>query len=290
MSTRPPKVPADLKACFRPFYTLIHAEDRYVTQTVYEQYALARRDASKVNIAIRHDVDIAFDRVLPLAEYEHGLGVRASYYFLTDTAPYDLWHSDVPRRLIALGHEVGLHSDHRYEELALGRDGLARLREDVERLSELCGERIHGVVWHGGKHLRPLGAHNYDLYETLEASDLGLEYHDAVLYQEGTRKWCCKQLLTDGENNLRFVPGKMKHQLEAASAGDDVLFVGHPVMMFRGGAKVALEYPTFPHLSPPVPRTLALDLKSLLAYNKAYLGERKVRWIRRLLSVVERLS
>jgi hypothetical protein len=33
-----------------------------------------------------------------------------------------------------------------------------------------------------------------------------------------------------------------------------------------------------------------MDLKSLLAYNKAYLGDRKVRWVRRLLALVERFS
>ncbi|MAG93331.1 MAG: hypothetical protein CMJ48_06230, partial [Planctomycetaceae bacterium] len=190
--------PAELKTCFRPFYKLISENERYLTQTVYEQYGLERRDPAKVNIAIRHDVDVAFDRVLTLAEYEHDIGIRASYYFLTDTAPYRLWDSDVPRRLIELGHEVGLHSDHRYEEVALGRDGLARLREDVARLSELCGRPIRGVVWHGGKHLRPVQAHNYELYESLTAGELGLEYHDAALYHEGTRKWRCSHLLTDG--------------------------------------------------------------------------------------------
>ena len=195
---------------FRVFYAAIADNPKIHHQTVFEQYALERRHSKCVNVAIRHDVDLALDLVLPLAEYERMLSIRASYYFLTKTAPYDLWNSNVPRRIAQMGHEVGLHSDHAYEAKALHADGLARIREDVKRLSDLAGVPVKGMVWHGGKHAKALGIHNYDLYEKVPAQDLGLVYHDAALYHPRTRKWKCAHLLSDSENNLRFVPGKIK--------------------------------------------------------------------------------
>jgi hypothetical protein len=273
--------PKGLKHCFRVFYDELANGNDYHVQTVYAHFHQGLKPPGKKLIAIRHDVDIALGLVLSLAEFEANLGFSSTYYFLTDTAPYRIWESDVPRQLVKLGHEVGLHSDHNYEQVALRRDGLQRLRDDVRRLGDQCGEPIRGVVWHGGKHLPPLGITNYDLYADLPATALGLEYHDSALYQPGTRKWRTTKLLSDGENNLRFVPGKPRRVLRSLKPGDDLLFVGHPFMMFNQGFRHPMKYPAYPHLSPPRSRTLLMDLKSLLAYNKADLKpwqQRFVRW------------
>lgn len=279
-----------LKHCFQLFYDCICDDSRFAVDTVSKVYAQRDRRNDKVNIALRHDVDLSLNLALPLAEFEAEQGLRASYYFLTDTAPYDVWNSDVPRRLVEIGHEVGLHSDHMYEQCALGRDGLARLREDVKRLSDAAGAPVEGVIWHGGRHILPYETNNYELYRELDAAELGVEYHDAILYHPGTTKWCAKALLTDGENNLRFVPNKVKSVLASLNPGEDLLFVGHPENMFHAKMRAPLSYPPYPNLKPPRTRTFLMDMKSCLAYNKAYLGPRKTRWLRSTIQMLERFS
>lgn len=283
------KPPRELMRPFRVLYETLAGDGRYAVRPVVEHFAREERDAGKVNVCIRHDVDIALDFVPALAAYEAALGLRATYYFLTDTAPYRVWESDIPRRVAELGHEVGVHSDHHYEQLALGRDGLARLREDVERMSEHAGTEVLGIAWHGGKHIAAYEANNYDLYKDVEPADLGLEYHDRVFYTEGTRTWRSDTILSDGENSLRFVPGKPRAVLEGASVGQDLLVVTHPFMMIPPSARPTPRYPDYPHLSPPHRRTLRADLRSCLAYNKQYLGPTRTKWLRKTVELVEKL-
>lgn len=285
MGLKPPK---GLKKCFRAFYNEITNRDVFSSGTVRDHYFEKRLFPDKVNVCVRHDVDIAIDLVLPLAEYEASWGISASYYFLTDTAPYRIWQSDIPRKLVELGHEVGLHSDHFYEQLALNRDGLARLREDIRKLSELCGKNISGVVWHGGKHLTPFKIRNYDLYKDIAPQSLNLDYHDAALYIPNTMKWAANELISDGENNLRFIPGKVRKTVKKMLPGQQLLFIGHPFMMFEQGFQHRMDYPNYPYLSPPNKRNFVMDLKSLVAYNKEYLGEKRTEKIKTLINWLEK--
>ncbi len=284
------KPPAGLRRAFVNMYERLARDARIRVRPVVEHYARGERDAGLVNVCIRHDVDIRLDRAVEIARYEADLGLRSSWYFLTDTAPYRVWESDIPREIAAMGHEVGVHSDHLYEQLALGRDGLARLREDVRRMAEHARATIHGVCWHGGKHIAAFGANNYDLYKDIPPAELGLEYHDAVFYHEGTRKWRCDRIISDGENNLRFVPGKPGRVLDEADAGADILVVTHPFMMYPLRFPPSVRYPDYPHLSPPRKRTLVMDLKSCIAYNKEYLGKTRTDRLRRLVNRLERIG
>jgi hypothetical protein len=284
------RAPRGLGRAFVRMYEALAGDGRVVVRPVVEHFARDERGADRVNVCIRHDVDIRLDKVLELAEYERALGLRSSWYFLTDTAPYRVWESDVPRRVAEMGHEVGVHSDHLYEQLALGRDGLARLREDVERMSAHAGSRVRGVCWHGGKHIAAFKANNYDLYKDIPAGELGLEYHDSVFYHPGTRKWRSTQILSDGENSLRFVPGKPASVIAQINPGEDLLIVTHPFMMYPLRFPPTVRYPAYPHLSPPRKRTLVMDLKSCLAYNKPYLGEEKTERLRRAIALLERMG
>ena len=59
---------------------------------------------------LRHDIDFSPAAALRLAEMEAARGVRATYFLLLNTFYYNLLspeHTDVPRRIAELGHEVG---------------------------------------------------------------------------------------------------------------------------------------------------------------------------------------
>ena len=63
---------------------------------------------------LRHDVDVDYLGVLPLAEIEHSLGIKSTWYFLPDCPIYNLCSSELKNILSVLheqGHQIGLHVD-----------------------------------------------------------------------------------------------------------------------------------------------------------------------------------
>lgn len=72
------------------------------------------------DLYLRHDVDLSLEAALELARVEHELGVRATYFLMTESAFYNL-DSHVGRETLAQlrqwGHAVGLHAVHPRAEL-----------------------------------------------------------------------------------------------------------------------------------------------------------------------------
>jgi len=63
---------------------------------------------------LRHDVDYSPAAALRMAEIEQKVGCRATYFVLLSSPFYNLLseqHRAFPRRLVELGHDVGLHYD-----------------------------------------------------------------------------------------------------------------------------------------------------------------------------------
>lgn len=63
---------------------------------------------------LRHDVDVDYLGVLPMAEIEHSLGMRSTWYFLSDCPIYNLCSRelrDIIYQLHEQGHQIGLHID-----------------------------------------------------------------------------------------------------------------------------------------------------------------------------------
>ena len=72
------------------------------------------------DLFLRHDVDLSLEAALEMARVEHELGVRATYFLMTESAFYNL-DSHVghyaQRQLRQWGHAVGLHAVHPRAEL-----------------------------------------------------------------------------------------------------------------------------------------------------------------------------
>ena len=65
------------------------------------------------DVFLRHDVDLALDAALRLAELEAERGATATYFLMTESVFYNLASEEGARaieRLRALGHRVGLHA------------------------------------------------------------------------------------------------------------------------------------------------------------------------------------
>lgn len=66
-------------------------------------------------IFLRHDVDLALDAAVRMAELEAELGVSATYFLMTRSVFYNLASREgeaTLERLRGLGHRVGLHAVH----------------------------------------------------------------------------------------------------------------------------------------------------------------------------------
>lgn len=106
----------------------------------------------KEYLILRHDIDYSTDAALKMAEFENGIGVRATYFLLFSSRFYNLLDAsniDVPKKLFALGHEVGLHYDigviQRADEKGDGKSVFSR---QVDLLSSLVGEEVVSVAMH----------------------------------------------------------------------------------------------------------------------------------------------
>lgn len=87
-------------------------------------------------VILRHDIDTSLDQAVRLAELEAEMGVKSTYFVLLRTDFYNAasqQSQEQLRRILTLGHEIGLH----FDEVAYGKT----LTEDEtkENIIKECG-------------------------------------------------------------------------------------------------------------------------------------------------------
>ena len=138
---------------------------------------------------LRHDVDKRPHCALKMAQLEHQMGIRGTYYFRCMPAS---WDETVMRQIAIMGHEIGYH----YEDLTLvnGDHGQAirHFEQQLSRLREIYP--VKTICMHGS----PLSKFdNRDLWKHYNYRDYGIigePYFDVdfskVMYLTATgRRW-----------------------------------------------------------------------------------------------------
>jgi len=74
----------------------------------FSQYIEQQLLTDKRLIILRHDVEARYGNALRMAEFQHSMGIRGSYYFRITGRP---GNEEVIRKIAALGHEIGYHYD-----------------------------------------------------------------------------------------------------------------------------------------------------------------------------------
>lgn len=104
---------------------------------------------------VRHDIDVSVRRALPMAEIEAELGVRATYMVIPTSALYSLedpWVRYALRRLVTLGHDVGLHIDLTPEQRAAGGEMIQMAMPSIaaarEELGAILAEPVETISYH----------------------------------------------------------------------------------------------------------------------------------------------
>jgi hypothetical protein len=100
---------------------------------------------------LRHDVDYSPAAALRLARLEAEAGWRATYFLLPNGPYYNLLdpaHASLARRLVDLGHEVGLHYDVRLFHAAPRAAWADLLDAQARVLALLSGEPVVSIAMH----------------------------------------------------------------------------------------------------------------------------------------------
>ncbi len=102
---------------------------------------------------LRHDVDNSLEKAVTLAELEASIGVKSTYFVLISSDFYNVFsrHArDSLNRIIACGHEIGLHFDETVYPKNSEPAMIEHIREETERLQDVLpdGRTVSVVSMH----------------------------------------------------------------------------------------------------------------------------------------------
>jgi len=100
-------------------------------------------------VILRHDIDMDIGRAVDLAEIEHKMGVKSTYYVLISSDFYNAFSKKnikLLQYIKNMGHEIGLHFDEeKYEKEASILDAIER---EINILEQFLGDKVLSVSMH----------------------------------------------------------------------------------------------------------------------------------------------
>lgn len=179
------------------------------------------------HLLLRHDIDMSIARALELAELEHQMGVSSSYFVMITNELYNAFCSENARKLrkiIELGHDVGLHIDlaiydideATYEQV---------IRREVSLLEQIVDTRVTLVSYH-----RPATLLQGVDYERIRLPGLICTYEPRYFREIG---FC-----SDSRGGW-YHGHPLDH--EAVAAGRALQLVTHPIWWTAEGAETARD-------------------------------------------------
>lgn len=120
-------------------------------QLGYEVRRFDDYDRDRAHLILRHDVDFSLNDAVRLGELESDHNAEAYYYVLLRSKFYNVFNPEELRgikRLVALGHNIGLHFD---ASLYVGcdRDDLeAHAVTECSLLEDLLGTKVDSISFH----------------------------------------------------------------------------------------------------------------------------------------------
>jgi hypothetical protein len=101
-------------------------------------------------LVLRHDIDVSLEPALKMAEIEHEMGVKSTYFVWLSGEGYNLLEGRnvcIMKKICTLGHEIGLHYD-TYQYECYGRDDAEALKMEIDILENLLGRKITAISCH----------------------------------------------------------------------------------------------------------------------------------------------
>ncbi|TFG34235.1 hypothetical protein EU527_04240 [Candidatus Thorarchaeota archaeon] len=185
----------------------------------FQDYTESRIDFDRINVFIRHDVDISLKRTRKMVEVEKEMGIYSTYLFRLHAEKYTFEEAiPIIRQLSNEGFEIGLH----YETLAVAKGNRSKAIEllvhDIERLRKITPIRV--VAAHGQKNYR-----NRDIWIDMDKEELEVSSAYEMKYD--------LYLSDAGGKRLRDKDGKyLFDRVYEAKPGDIVQVLIHPDWWF----------------------------------------------------------
>jgi len=149
----------------------------FITYKEYKEYISKNRKF----VLWRHDVDYSVHRGYKLAKIEAELGVRATYFILLHSTGYNVFEKevyDLIRKIISLGHEIGLHFDPTWWGLLDEEKLEEKIKFEIGILEKLFDKEIYVLSLHNPSP----DIENYDKYSLDELSEMYPQYFKDVFY------------------------------------------------------------------------------------------------------------
>lgn len=200
-------------------------DNGYTPLTVY---SFLTGTSKRKSVILRHDVDRKPKNALNMAELEHGLEIKATYYF---RYPYT-FHPDMIKVIHGLGHEVGYH----YEVLSKAKGDFKRaIKLFEEELREIRKSvEIKTICMHGS----PLSKFDnrdlwsrYDFREFDIVGEAYLSMNNVTYLSDTGRSWNWKNKLRDfmSDQNDGLVVNTTDDLMEFVKHNQEYLYIlTHP--------------------------------------------------------------
>lgn len=221
-------------------------ENGYSILTVYDYLLKCQNELSTSSqyAIMRHDVDRRPGNALRMAELEHDLGIRSTYYFRYPST----FKPAIMRKIWDLGHEIGYH----YEVLAKARGNTEKaidmFEQELQAMREIC--EIKTICMHGS----PLSRYdNRDLWKKYDFHEHGV-IGEGYLSFAGTkiqyftdtgRSWSGKFSIRDilqGKETITIKSTDELIRLIASSTKAEVYLTIHPERWAASGGEWIMNY------------------------------------------------
>lgn len=136
-------------------------------------------------VLMRHDVEVSLEAAVVVAEADHQAGIRSTF-FVQLGADYNLFDADsvtLVRRLLDLGHDLGLHYDLAQLERGAGEPAVV-----ARRMIELIETFWSTKVWAASPHLPMRQGRRLAIPGVVDAYD-PLYFSDIKYLSDSTQRW-----------------------------------------------------------------------------------------------------
>ncbi|MCK4667958.1 hypothetical protein KAU33_14475 [Candidatus Dependentiae bacterium] len=118
------------------------------------------------NIILRHDIDRSPKNALKMAELEHEMGIKATYFFRS--RPY-VFKEEIIKKIESLGHEIGYHYENLSDSKGYFEEAILTFSNTLENLREIV--TVNTICMHGS----PMSKwDNRKLWEKYDYHDFGI--------------------------------------------------------------------------------------------------------------------
>jgi len=166
-------------------------------------------------VIVRHDVDRKPGNALGMAELEHAMGIRSTYYF---RYPFT-FKPEIIRQIQGLGHEIGYHYEVLTKTNGDPEKAICLFEQELHAMREVCD--IRTICMHGS----PLSRfNNRDLWNYYDFCDFGIDGEAYLSLQDaGLRYFTDTGRNWNGKHSVRDVMPGSGPALSSVKTTDDLI-------------------------------------------------------------------